>query len=392
MHSLKPRKGLLIVVILLLLASLACLSSGGGGDAGDEGQADFDATQRSLESTQNALDVQQEEPTEAPTEVPPTEAPEEQETESEAPVESAPFTLTNLLYSHPSGIFDTYPPEGWSWEEDDGSTLFSAPDGSGDVYYQVTNTGSQLDGDGFVNFINAREANFFGGFDGYTEIEREIDSAQGVAGVTKDLLFDGTPQRVYTFYDQHGQTVYTLDFWANTDVFDAYANVYEEMVDGTIVYSDTAAAQDPYLWIYDFYGPGDLFTMEVPIGFEYAHSEDFQDATIIVDSFYSPDGHMVIENVAYDDGTAISKSVAGQFALQLLHTFYAEDIRITDDQVQSDGSERLTWFSSDGGYSGISFFESRGTTFLLLSLWWDNAYEDIYAPLADYTVGTYSIP
>ncbi len=391
MHFVKPRKGLFVVILVLLLASLACLGgSGDDGDSGNTGDADFEATQRSLESTQNALEVQQEEP--IPTSTPKPQQDTEPETQPEEPVGVAPFTLSNSIYSHPSGIFDTYPPEGWSQEEDSGSTLFSAPDDSGAVYFQVTNTGFQLNADEFTNFVNAREANSFGGFEGYAEVNRDIDTSQGVAGVTKDLLFNGIPQRVYTFYGQHDQAIYALDFWADSDVFDAYMDVYENMIDGTTVYSDRAAAQDTYLWVYDFYGPGDLFTMEVPIGFEYTYSEDTGDAIVIVDSFYSPDGNMVIENVAYDDGETISKSVAGQFALQLLHAFYAEDIKITGDKVQPDGSERLTWYSPSGGYSGISFFESRGTTFLLLSLWWDDDYEDVYASVVDNAINTYSVP
>jgi hypothetical protein len=373
---------------MLLLASLACLSGGGEADSGDDGQSDFEATQRSLESTQNALDVQQENPDQAPTQAA-QEQPDNDSPPPEAP-SGAPFSLQSAIYSHPSGIFDTYPPVGWEASEDTGATLFSAPDGSGAVYYQVTNTGTELIGDAFVSFINARELNFFGGFDGYSELDREIDAAEGLGGVTKDLLFDGVSQRVYTFYDRHGQTIYSLDFWADTDVYDSYMNVYEQMLNGTTVYSDTAARQDPFLWIYDFYGPADLFTMEVPIGFEYYRSQEY-DYTI-VDSFYAPDGNMVIENVAYDDGEAISKSVAGQFALGLLHEFYADDIKITGDKVQPDGSERLTWYSPGGGYTGISFFESRGTTFLLLSLWWDDDYEDIYVPVVDNAINTYTVP
>jgi hypothetical protein len=113
---------------------------------------------------------------------------------------------------------------------------------------------------------------------------------------------------------------------------------------------------------------------------------------VAVDTFYSPDDHALIENIVYDDGEEVSKSEAGAFALELLREFYAEDIRITDDQVQPDGSERLIWNSPSGEYTGWSFFETRGTTFLLFTLIYDNAYEDIYFDVLNDVVETYDIP
>ena len=61
-------------------------------------------------------------------------------------------------------------------------------------------------------------------------------------------------------------------------------------------------------------------------------------------------------------------------------------------QVQSDGRERLTWFDGDGGYSGISVFETRGTTFLLFTVLWDDPFEDIYFDALDYTINSYVNP
>jgi hypothetical protein len=113
---------------------------------------------------------------------------------------------------------------------------------------------------------------------------------------------------------------------------------------------------------------------------------------VVVDTFYAPDRHAVIQNMSYDDGTLVTKAMAGAFALELLKTYYATDIRITDDVVQPDGSERLTWHSRSGDYSGVSFFETRGTTFLLFTTLYDNPFEDIYLDVLNYTISTYDIP
>ena len=49
------------------------------------------------------------------------------------------------------------------------------------------------------------------------------------------------------------------------------------------------------------------------------------------------------------------------------------DIRVSSDQIMDDGSERLEWKSKGGDYSGVSFFETRGSdnsTFLMFTAWW----------------------
>jgi hypothetical protein len=60
--------------------------------------------------------------------------------------------------------------------------------------------------------------------------------------------------------------------------------------------------------------------------------------------------------------------------------------------VQPDGSERLIWSSPSGDYSGTSFLETRGTTFLLFTTMYDNPYEDYYLETLNYTIGTYEVP
>ncbi len=116
------------------------------------------------------------------------------------------------------------------------------------------------------------------------------------------------------------------------------------------------------------------------------------------DRFTSPDQHAFIENVAYDDGTAFTGSQNGQFALQLLHQFYSStgqpgDIHVTDDSIQKDGSERLTWYSTGGAYSGVSFFEVRNsTTFLMFSAWYDDAFKSTYVDTLDAVVSSYRTP
>lgn len=297
--------------------------------------------------------------------------------------------LDSTVYTQPDSSFSLNPPVGWEVTSDDGSASIESPDGSGFIYVQVTNTGYSLDATAFTNFVENRDLNFFTGFDDYVEVAQEVDTDSRVASVTKNLTFEGIPQTVITLYDQYDNIIYTYDFWSDDVNIDAYSDLYSGLVDTIQVDPEAASEQLEYNWVYTFTGPGDLFTIEVPTPWRYERTEG---DNAIVDTFYAPDDHAVIQNIAYDDGTETSRSQAGAFALELLRSYYASDIRIHSDEVQPDGSERLIWSSPSGDYSGTSFLETRGTTFLLFTTMYDNPFEEYYLDTLNYTIETYEVP
>jgi len=370
---------LLALALALVLATVACLTSG---EATQEAPTtDLEATQRALEATQNALSV--------PAEPTNTTAPVAPDVDDD--VAPPPFEISPDLYIHPNGLFQLNPPLGWSLNEGSGSALFDSPDGVATINIQVTNTGVPLDATAFENFVYARESNFFSGFEGYTQSDISFDHASGSATAVKDVLFNGIPQTVFTLYNILDQAIFSFDFWANSDVFDTYTDQFNAVLDTATIYSDAAAQNiSPYDWIIYFYGPGNLFMIEVPEAWTYMREVDDD---YIVDTFVSPDNHALIENITYDDGLAYSKKDVSEITLELLRTYYTQDIVITDDQVQPDGSERLIWYSPSGGYSGVTFFELRGTTtILILTLMYDDPYEDVFADPLNNTIDTYTIP
>jgi hypothetical protein len=376
--------------LLLLLVGLACNFGAGGEEPTTEPQP------TTVPATEVVV-VPTDPPT--PTDVPPTDVPEEPTAVPTKPAAEPtavpdvepPFELSQTLYSHPDGIFDMYPPTGWEVENKTGGVTFTEPaGGSGFINVEVTNTSYQIDGAAFEAFVDARDANLFGDFDGYEVINRQVDTDIGVARITKRLNFGGEPQVVFTLYDQHSAIVFSLDFWASADEAAPYREKYEEIIENAVVDATVAeeVVEESY-WIFTFTGPNDFFEIDVPLPWRYETTEG---EFAIVDTFYSPDEHGIIQNITYDDGEAVNNSQAGQFALTLLRDFYATDIVITDDQVQPDGSERLTWNSPSGNYSGISFLESRGTTFLMFSVVWDNPYEVDYCDTLDYTISASGTP
>ena len=148
-----------------------------------------------------------------------------------------------------------------------------------------------------------------------------------------------------------------------------------------------------------FTDQNDLYSIEVPADWTYEQSYDSENNYYYIDTFTSPDGGAVIENIVYDDGKPFTGNQKSKFSLYLLNTFYSStgtegDIKVTDDSIMKDGSERLTWESKSGGYSGISFLEvrSNGTTFLFFTVDWGNDVEDTYIDTLNYVIESYTIP
>lgn len=144
-----------------------------------------------------------------------------------------------------------------------------------------------------------------------------------------------------------------------------------------------------------FTDKNNLYQIDVPA--DWVHTTSSGDHYYI-DTFTSPDKGAVVENIAYDDGTPFSGSQNGQFALQLLNQNYSNtgaegDIKVTEEKQQPDGSDRLTWTSKAGNYSGISFFEIRHqTTFLMFTVDWGNDYESKYLDTLNTVIGSYRVP
>jgi hypothetical protein len=143
-----------------------------------------------------------------------------------------------------------------------------------------------------------------------------------------------------------------------------------------------------------FTDQNDFFQIDVPAEWKHTTSSGEH---YYWDTFTSPDGGAVVENYVYDDGTPWSGKDSGRYALAVLNQLYSKtgsegDIRISEEKKQDDGSDRLTWTSKAGGYSGISFFELRDTAFLMFTVNWGDDYKDQYMDALDNVVASYRLP
>jgi len=310
---------------------------------------------------------------------------------TQTPINNVPFELDSKEYTHPSGAFSFFPPAGWSKDEsENGSVLLVSPDEVATIYVTVTNTGHELSSQGFLNFAQNVEDNFFGNRDQYRSLGSQTDPASDLI-FKKTFQFDDVKQEVVSIYHQEGNAIYTVDYWSETPQAAQYMQAFENI---KFQYDPSKVSDLPiYNFIYTFTGPKNLFEIEVPVAWKHETSTD---TNLVVDSIHAPDEHALIESIVYDDGVPYSKADAGEAALRLLNQFYTNgsgDISVTEDSIMEDGRERLVWDSKQGGFSGITTFEVRNVTSLIIfSVLYDDPYADSYRGLLEYIIDTYEIP
>lgn len=299
------------------------------------------------------------------------------------------LALAASRFVHPTGSFALFPPEGWPVDVDGAGATWTDPGGEGRIGVRVNRTGYQLDGEHLDNFIQAVEQEYAETFEGYVVRERSIDSG-GAKVVRQSTVEDGSLYQLVSVYEQEKDVIYESRFWAKGSAADGYMPAFEEIWRQMEVDTDNAASSiEFYADVHRFQDPGGLFSLDVPWGW---YHEVYTQSEAVADTFWAPDRKARVEVIKYDDGTVISKSLAGAFALDLLHQRYAEGARIKDDKVQSDGRERLTWISKDGNLAGVSLFETMGTTFLMLTFMGDTSAESIYPHVFDRLLPTFSVP
>ncbi len=269
------------------------------------------------------------------------------------------------------------------------SAEFRAPDEALFIEAQSTYTGYALEAFAFSAFVEGREGTLFADKPRFASVEQEVAANAGTARTVKQVELEGELWTVRSIYVQRGAWIHVLESRVLSDSYPAYEQALAGIEATFETPPDHPAGEAAYSWVVTFAGPQDRFSFDVPVPWKH---EVLRANFVAVDSFIAPDGRAQVQSIVFDDGTTISRAAAGTLALAMLRDYYAEDVDVVDDLVQPDGSERLTWVSPSGEFNGVSFFETEGTTFLMLTLQYEAAFEDIYLDLLTYLVGTYNTP
>ncbi len=326
-------------------------------------------------------------PPATPTPLPPTSTP----TPRPQPTAARPATipLSNTLYVHPNGLFQLHPPKGWRvGNEGESFTNFipARDDKVSELIIAAINTGTTLNAPSFERLVDAYEQ-AYEDKDGYRQLDRT--TIKGAAKVIKEFTCNGQTCVSTAGYYQDGPVVIIIDLIQPKAKAKTAAAYFKALTKDLRYDTDSITAQPLYNDYWTYTAPNNLFTMQVPMAWYYLYQ---QDKDIVLEEFQSPDNKAYIESIVYDDGTTYSKTEAGKITLNILREVYAKDLKITDDQVQPDGSERLTWHSKAQGTTGTTFFETRGTSFLLLSMVATDDTYDMYLDLFNNILDSYDIP
>lgn len=314
--------------------------------------------------------------------------------------EKVTFKLDTTMYTHPSGAFTFYPPEGWTIENTDYDVYITDPVSGTFFYVAVTNQGYQLDATSYETYVNNVENFYYASLEGHKQSEYGVSDAKDVYVVEKTYLFEGKKQYAKSVYNQFGQVSFVYEILAPESAVtenSGYLDLFDEFFKKLEVSADAGVARPIYELSWNFVGPDNSMSISVPIGWLYQLDDRVTYNDAVIETLTSPDGAALIENISVVDGNTYTMGNAGEMALFLLNQRYSSgggDVRVSNIQTLADGSEYWTWKSSKGGYSGITNFELRkgGAQVLLLSFVTADSTLDLYGPLFDRVLGSYTIP
>jgi hypothetical protein len=185
---------------------------------------------------------------------------------------------------------------------------------------------------------------------------------------------DDKEMRILSYYRQDGSTVLVMDCWSEAATFFPYLNGFEGIIN-SLQFDGQAAATAVALSTQTFRDEQYALSFEVPEYWLYEHiSVDNTNS----DTFSAPDQRAAIQSLVYEDDEEVNKQLAGEFSLVLLREYYNPDIVITRDDVLTDGSERLEWYSPGGKYHGVTIFRTRDNMIWLATSLVDDAYQGTY--------------
>lgn len=292
-------------------------------------------------------------------------------------------------YTHPDDIFELSIPETWSVQLNGEMTKVTGPTSEASIHLQVVNTIYELNQESLTRLVDAREINTFGEYDGYIEVDRQVNNRDGSIVVEKRLLVDGESKIVLTQYRQSGQFVLVLDLWSGIDYFDGNSAELSSIIASLSLGENLAEVIENKGNLLSPFNNGSI-SMEVPQHWNYQNSLG---ENSVVDTFISPDERAIIQMAVYDDGEAITGSVAGAFVRNLLRNYYAKDIIVTSYKYLPDGREELIWRSGGSNYEGLTYFDTRNTELYIYTVMMDKDYKELYNDLLSYVLNTFqSLP
>lgn len=291
---------------------------------------------------------------------------------------SQPVSSELIEFIHQQRLFSMLIPTGWKIREEDSFATFTAPDETASILAAVENTGIPLDKAGFTNYISTTEMHNFSHLKDYKQAEAKMDDRLGIATVRSQFYLANEAQELSSIYIRKENVIINMRLQASLAEYPNLEKLFDQVTNSAKFDLDKASRLIPYNMVYDFAHPMNVFSLKMPTAWRYSR-EEF--TNFAIDRFYSPDGAAWIENLTYDDGNVIKPSQAFTITANLVWELFAKDLRISEMKPQPDGSTRWVWRSDRNKIQGTTFYELRGTKFLMLSLITKKEAQEVFAPL-----------
>jgi hypothetical protein len=301
-------------------------------------------------------------------------------------------SLSSGFLEFPGGVFQASVPIGWNEEVSEyGSVFLSEQDGEGAIYITVTNTGLVLEKEGFDQFVDAREENFFSGFDAYQEVDRVINEGHDDGFVQKTVLFNDIPETVKTYYFRNQNAMVVMDFWMETEKEQTYREIYQPVIESFTFNPEKANEFILYNFIFEFRDNMGAFSFEVPLSWLYVPATS---GGLITDNFYAPDNRSILQHVIfYPDDASDPEEIAKTIyqASQAVMTGTSSEGVLETQTDKDDGSVYLKW-KTDDGWQIESVYYLQGAKVLALNGIIQDGFIDIYQSSIDYGLDWYAVP
>jgi hypothetical protein len=317
-------------------------------------------------------------------------------TESTSTTGTTGYKLSTSQFVIPSQAFTVYPPEGWENQSKDSEIQveYISPDGSVLITTRFTNTGYTLDQTALENYINGNQDNIYAIQTNYAEQSRELHLDQGYGMVYVTFDYNNVPQKAERLYQQDGNVIFETEFWTDADKWDKNVDFFNQYLDGLKYNGTNVKNYEPYMFVQKYSGPNSLFSFEYLTPWKYAVNSS--DKSFYSESFVSPDVFASIDVWYYNDkSTHWSQGDAGQWAIDNLESIYAKgtgDLKIDSDQINDNGYEQLNWHTLKNNFVGITVFKAKDIEIMLLTVYWQKDYSDVYQSSMEYTITTFASP
>jgi len=303
---------------------------------------------------------------------------------------AASLALSAQPYVSPSGLYELLFPQDWNCSE---SGLYHAdcqsPDGSAAITIRVIGTGKPLDQPAFLNLAEAEIIFTHRSKHAFNEIEHTIGLGSLTARSTWSV--DEEVWQGEDYFIKSDALASHLAFSAIRGSWSAYEKLFAQVKNSLQLNAGAHPEGALYASTFKYTSPDALFTIEVPTSWtKFLDTAKVQKAQI--EQFFSPDRHASIQIVVYRHEAFIKQDFKAEKTLEIMRKLYGSDMRVSHDKALPDGRERLAWYVASKKLSGISFFDSWGSSLYIFTVLWDDEFQELYQPVLERTMESFGYP